>query len=321
MSQSIPVAPAPPQPLTPTSAANRLIGLFQVGRSLERYVEEFVELAYLTNWSDARLIALFLDGLDENTIRFDEPDDYFSLKDAINLILYLNGSNFLVDEVQDVKCSSCPVLPETRVAWPVGQPPSSSACLSSELFSCVTVDPHTSAGSRRRRRRKRKTSEPSPVSTESSPDSTEPSPVSTEPSPNSAEPTPVPVGLLVVFEGMDWTPLQANESAPVAANEPVSPVAANEPVSPVAANEPASRVSAGPASPVSAEPASSESAEPVSPVSAEPAPTYQEPANTAAAAHELIPTRKPTSCHGPVRPSLNLPKRPPLQSAPLPAPA
>ncbi|ROL52415.1 Serpin B4 [Anabarilius grahami] len=69
-------ASAPPVPHTPMSAADRLIGLFQVGRSLERYVEEFVELAYLTNWSDARLNALFLEGLDESTIRFDEPDDY-----------------------------------------------------------------------------------------------------------------------------------------------------------------------------------------------------------------------------------------------------
>ncbi|ROL49099.1 hypothetical protein DPX16_16714 [Anabarilius grahami] len=42
-------------PPTSMSAAERLIGLFQVGRSLERYVEEFAELAYLTNWSDARL--------------------------------------------------------------------------------------------------------------------------------------------------------------------------------------------------------------------------------------------------------------------------
>ncbi|ROI98715.1 hypothetical protein DPX16_12757 [Anabarilius grahami] len=122
---------APPVPPTPMPAAERLIGLFQVGHSLERYVEEFVELAYLTNWSDARLIALFLDGLDESTSRFDEPDDYFSLSDTINLILYLNGSKFVVEEVQDFKCSSRPVPPETRAAWPVRQPPSSSTCPSS----------------------------------------------------------------------------------------------------------------------------------------------------------------------------------------------
>ncbi|ROL46573.1 hypothetical protein DPX16_21757 [Anabarilius grahami] len=107
-------APAPPMPPTPLSAADPLIGLLQFGRSLERYVEEFVELAYLTNWSDARLIALFLDGLDESTIRSYEPDDYVSLNDTINLILYLNDSKFFVEEVQDFKCKSRPVLPETR---------------------------------------------------------------------------------------------------------------------------------------------------------------------------------------------------------------
>ncbi|ROL10881.1 hypothetical protein DPX16_0042 [Anabarilius grahami] len=165
------VAPAPSPPLTPTSAAEQLVGLFQVGRSLERYVEEFVELAYLSDWSDACLIALFLDGLDENTIRFDEPDDYVSLNDTINLILYLNGSKFLVEEVQDFKCPSRPVLPETRAAWPVCQAPSSSAYPSSELLSCVTLGPHTSAGSRRRRRRKRKSCEQSPVSPLQSPQS------------------------------------------------------------------------------------------------------------------------------------------------------
>ncbi|ROL52097.1 hypothetical protein DPX16_5974 [Anabarilius grahami] len=116
----VPAAPAPPQPLTPTSAANRLIGLFQIGRSLERYVEEFVELAFRTNWSDARLNALFLDGLDVDTIRFDEPEDSFSLSETINLILYLNGSDFFVDEVQDM-CPSRPVPPETQVARPVDQ--------------------------------------------------------------------------------------------------------------------------------------------------------------------------------------------------------
>lgn len=89
----IPEAPTPSQPPTTTSAADRLIGLFQVGRSLERYVEEFVELAFLTNWSDALLNTLSLDGLDDDTIRFDEPENYFSLSETINLILYLNGSN------------------------------------------------------------------------------------------------------------------------------------------------------------------------------------------------------------------------------------
>ncbi|ROL50067.1 hypothetical protein DPX16_5826 [Anabarilius grahami] len=219
----IPVAPAPPQPLTPTSAANRLIGLFQ-----ERYVEEFVELACLTNWSDAHLIALFLDGLDEDTIHFEEPDDCFSLNETINLILYLNGSNFMVEEVQDM-CLLRPVPPETRLAWPVGQSPSSSSCPSSELPSCATLDPHSSAGSRMRRRRKK-----------AAPALSEPAaPAHSEPAaPALSEPAaPVPVGILIVFEGMDWTSL------------PVSSVSAAEPVSPVSAAEPSAPAAAEPAAP------------------------------------------------------------------------
>ncbi|ROI84228.1 Olfactory receptor 4C11 [Anabarilius grahami] len=191
---------APPVPPTPMSAVDRLIGLLQFGRSLERYVEEFVELAYLTNWSDARLNALFLSGLDESTTRFEEPDDYVSLNYTINLILYLNGSKFIVEEVPDFKCSSRPVPPETWAAWPVRQPPSSSTCPSSELFPCVLLDPHTSAGSRgpkkRRRRKKPACLEPAPALSETvSPVSSEPSPVSTEPSaPAAAAAEQVPVG-------------------------------------------------------------------------------------------------------------------------------
>ncbi|ROI33830.1 hypothetical protein DPX16_20344 [Anabarilius grahami] len=148
-------APASPMPPTPVSAADRLIGLLQDGRSLERYVEEFVELAFLTNWPDSSLNALFLEELDESTIRFDEPDDYVSLSDTINLILYLNGSESVVEEVSDVTCISCPVPPEARAV-----PPSSSTCPSSEFFPCVLPDPQTSAGPGRPKTRKRKSKQP-----------------------------------------------------------------------------------------------------------------------------------------------------------------
>ncbi|XP_051761703.1 uncharacterized protein LOC127518723 [Ctenopharyngodon idella] len=149
--------PTPPVSHPPASAADRLVGLLQEGRSLERYVEEFVELAYVTNWPDACLNALFLEGLDESTIRFDEPADHLSLVDTINLILYLNGSKFVIEEVPDIACISRSIPPETRAAWPVRWPPSSSACPSSELFLCVLLDPQPSAGSRRPKRRRRKT--------------------------------------------------------------------------------------------------------------------------------------------------------------------
>ncbi|ROL46425.1 hypothetical protein DPX16_0248 [Anabarilius grahami] len=259
------LAPASPMPPTSLTAGDRLIGLLQVGRSLERYVEEFVELAFLTNWPDASLIALFLDGLDDDTIRLDEPDYHFSLSETINLILCLNGSKFLVEEVQD-KCLS-PVRPETRLAEPVGQSPSSSAYPSSELLICSTLDPHSSAGSRKRRRRKK-----AAPARESTPALSEPvAPALSEPA------TPVPVGILVFFEGMDWTSL------------PVSPASAAEPASPASAAEPASPASAAePASPASA-------AEPASP---EPSPASQEPA----------PAHRPTPSYGPSRTPLNFAK-------------
>ncbi|ROI80397.1 hypothetical protein DPX16_1987 [Anabarilius grahami] len=204
-----------------TSAAERLIGLFQIGCSLERYVEEFVELAFLTDWSDARLNALFLDGLDVDIIRFDEPEDSFSLSETINLILYLNGSDFFVDEVLDM-CPSRPVPPETQVARPVSQSPSSSAYPSSELLSCSTLDPHSSAGSRKRRRRKKAVpaSEftPEPALAISEPAalalSKPAASVLSEPiAPVSTEPAPVPVGILIIYEEMDWTPLPAGSAA------------------------------------------------------------------------------------------------------------
>ncbi|XP_067231517.1 uncharacterized protein [Chanodichthys erythropterus] len=185
------------------------------------YVEEFVELAYLTDWSDAHLIALFLDGLDEDTIRFSEPDYYVSLADAINLVLYLKCSQLFIQEVPDVKCSSRPVLPKTRAAWPVCRAPSSSSYPSSELPACPMLDPHSSAGSRRRRRRKR----PAPVSPEPAPVSPEPAPTLSEPvAPSLCEP-PDDAAWLIDF----WT-------------EPVSPAAA--------AAEPSA-----PAAPAAAEPA------------------------------------------------------------------
>ncbi|ROI84212.1 hypothetical protein DPX16_19984 [Anabarilius grahami] len=220
---------APPVPPTPVSAADRLIGLLQDGRSLERYVEEF-ELAYVTNWPDACLNALFLEWLDESTIRFDEPADHFSLDDTIHLILYLNGSKFVIEEVPDIVCNSRPIPPETRAAWPVRPSPSSSACPSSELFPSVIPDPQTSAG--RPKRRKRKAKQPkfpefsAPVqskfpecSASAQPEFPEfsasvqpkspvkPSAVQTKSSEfPAAEPAPVPMGLLIVFFGNELDP-------------------------------------------------------------------------------------------------------------------
>ncbi|XP_067226596.1 uncharacterized protein [Chanodichthys erythropterus] len=66
----------------------------------------------------------------------------------------LSAGDRLIGLLQD-KCLSL-VHPETRLAGPVSQPPSSSACPSSELPACTMLDPHSSTGSRRRRKRKPK---------------------------------------------------------------------------------------------------------------------------------------------------------------------
>ncbi|ROL44811.1 hypothetical protein DPX16_6723 [Anabarilius grahami] len=156
----IPASPMPPKPVT---ASDRLVGFRQDGRSLERYVEEFVELAYLVNWPDACLNACFLAGLDEDIIRFKEPACYFSLVDAINLILFLNCSEFVIEEVLDRSYDPRPVTPETQAAWPVHQSLFSSAYPSSEHSPGVLPDPKprmanekSSAGPRRPKRKRKK---------------------------------------------------------------------------------------------------------------------------------------------------------------------
>ncbi len=75
-----------------TWAEDQLWHLRQGGRSLERYVEEFLELSFRVSLHDAALCACFQMGLDEETIRCDHPTcDFVSLFELINLILYLNG--------------------------------------------------------------------------------------------------------------------------------------------------------------------------------------------------------------------------------------
>ncbi|ROL46217.1 hypothetical protein DPX16_6251 [Anabarilius grahami] len=123
-----------------SSAVDRLWGFRQDGRPLERYVEEFSELAYLVNWPDAPLNSCFLAGIDEDTIRFSKPACFFSLVENINLILFLNGSDFEIEEVQKESCSPRPVPSETQAAWPVRQPPVSPTYSSSGYSPGVLPD-------------------------------------------------------------------------------------------------------------------------------------------------------------------------------------
>ncbi|KAL0194527.1 hypothetical protein M9458_008099, partial [Cirrhinus mrigala] len=74
--------------------------LRQGGRKLERYVEEFLELANQLSWHDAALGACFLMGLDEDIIRCDLHACDYPLIELVNVVLYLNGSDFEVEESQ-----------------------------------------------------------------------------------------------------------------------------------------------------------------------------------------------------------------------------
>ncbi|ROL51272.1 hypothetical protein DPX16_1514 [Anabarilius grahami] len=93
------------------SAVDRLCGLRQEGRPLERYVDEFFRA--------------------------------FLLVETINLVLSLNGSDFEIEEVQKESCFPRPVPSEIQAARLVPQPPVSSECPSSGYSPGVQPIPMT----------------------------------------------------------------------------------------------------------------------------------------------------------------------------------
>ncbi|ROL53100.1 hypothetical protein DPX16_8042 [Anabarilius grahami] len=243
-------------PVYPASltADERLCRLRQSGRPLERYVEEFLEVSYLVSWTDACLNAVFLMGLDKDVIRYNEPACNFSLVDSLNIILLLNGSNFEVDKIHKNQ-SPCPapsaayraspahLTPEPctyrfngpAYAWPpVATKPSAPAAAepSGPAYSWppVAVKPSAPAAA---------AAEPSAPAAAAAEPSAPAAAAAEQAAPVSTEPAPVPVGILIVFEGMNWTSLPAS---PVSAAEPASPVSAAEPAAPVSAAEPAAPV-------------------------------------------------------------------------------
>ncbi len=104
------------------TAEDKLWGLRQAGRKLERYVEDFIELVHQLSWPDAALVACFQLGLDSETIHCELPVYEFPLVELINLILFLNRSNFVV-EVKEEFQSRCPVPSETRHVPPAHHTP------------------------------------------------------------------------------------------------------------------------------------------------------------------------------------------------------
>ncbi|KAL0182376.1 hypothetical protein M9458_021751, partial [Cirrhinus mrigala] len=107
-------------------AEEALWRLRQDGRELERYVEEFIELSHQVGWHEASLGAVFVLGLDVETIRCDLPTCSFPLIELINLILYLNGSDFEVEEVQSPIRSHPPVSSQAQRNAPACPKPRTS---------------------------------------------------------------------------------------------------------------------------------------------------------------------------------------------------
>ncbi len=105
------------------AAEDRLWCLWQGGRELERYVEEFLELTNQVSWIDATLGVCFRLGLDDDVISCDLPTSSFSLNELVNHVLYVNGVSLEVEEIQ-----SChhPTPPENHQATPAHPSPGPS---------------------------------------------------------------------------------------------------------------------------------------------------------------------------------------------------
>ncbi len=109
-----------------TSAEDALWDLRQGGRRLERYVEDFLELSNWVSWHNAALGACFQLGLDDEIIRCDLPISDFPLIELINLVLFLNGSDFDVEEVWESPKSRRPAPAGTHHVSPAHPTPKTS---------------------------------------------------------------------------------------------------------------------------------------------------------------------------------------------------
>ncbi|ROL47044.1 hypothetical protein DPX16_20696 [Anabarilius grahami] len=111
------LVPVPPKKYgRKLSVEDRLWTIRQDGRPLEKYVEEFAELFSKVSYFEAILNSCFLRGLNEDTIRFCEPECLYSLVESINLVLFLNGSEFEIEEVHRRSYSPRPAPSEATVA-------------------------------------------------------------------------------------------------------------------------------------------------------------------------------------------------------------
>ncbi len=143
------------------SHSGATIFIFQDGRDLEEFVEDFVNHCHLTTCDDLTLMEGFWCGLVED-IRLVMPraDPSWSLKKYINFALWIAGSNFIVGEMESGPQSSHvaaapqsvpPAIPQLSSASPTGDdsepvtpaalwpPPSSSPLVPSSSSSSLLV--------------------------------------------------------------------------------------------------------------------------------------------------------------------------------------
>ncbi len=94
-------------------------------------MEEFLELSHRVSWHDAALGACFQLGLNDETIRCDPPICDFPLIELINLILFLNGSDCVVEEIPE---SRHPAPAGTRRVSPAYPMPRAPTYLSNDSY-------------------------------------------------------------------------------------------------------------------------------------------------------------------------------------------
>lgn len=111
-------------------------------------MEEFLELSNWVSWHNSALGACFQLGLDDKTIRCNLPMCNFPLIEMVNLVLYLNGSDFKVEEIKEnlksphpAPSGTCRVSPERALA-PTSSPERALAPTSSpERVAAPTLGP------------------------------------------------------------------------------------------------------------------------------------------------------------------------------------
>ncbi|ROL43111.1 hypothetical protein DPX16_14823 [Anabarilius grahami] len=98
--------------LTSVKPADRLLCLFQDGRSIEDYVGEFLEISHLVSWNDDTLKTVFWCGLDDHLYQqVPVAATTCSQVQYVEYVLWLSGSSLTVGEVEEDITTTPPQSP------------------------------------------------------------------------------------------------------------------------------------------------------------------------------------------------------------------